>query len=77
MAMAVAALLTFGLPALAESQTPPRTPWKKVDPASDKVVRRVVEGCAAYPVTAEGPAAKLTANAEPPVPDAARPSHGE
>lgn len=43
--------LTFS--ALGQDQAPPRTTWEKADPTSDKVIRWVVEGCAAYPVTVD------------------------
>ena len=38
-------------PAAGDEIAPARTPWKVADPSSEKVVRWVVEGCAAYPVT--------------------------
>lgn len=43
--------------AFGEDEPPPRTPWQKVDPGSEPVVRWVVEGCAAYPVTEDGTSA--------------------
>jgi hypothetical protein len=55
---AAAALLAPSLSALGEDQAPARTAWTKADPASDEVVRWVVEGCAAYPVTADAEQAK-------------------
>ena len=48
--------LAGGLPALAQDEPLPRTPWQKAEPASGETVRWVVEGCAAYPVTMDAEA---------------------
>ena len=52
-ALLVLLLTAAVFPAASDELAPSRTPWKVVDPTSEKVVRWVVEGCAAYPVTEE------------------------
>ena len=63
--MSALVLSLSSLPALAEDTVPERTPWERTDPTSEKVVRWVVEGCAAYPVTVENKPEQLAANADP------------
>lgn len=57
--LATLLLVVQGIPAFADERKPERTPWERAgpasDPTSDKVVRWVVEGCAAYPVTVDAP----------------------
>ncbi len=53
MAIPALSFLALSLPALADEDPLPRTPWQKAAPSPEKPVRWVVEGCAAYPVTAE------------------------
>ncbi|MEZ5933733.1 MAG: hypothetical protein R3F54_17635 [Alphaproteobacteria bacterium] len=51
--IAVTASLALTSFAWGDDRAPARTAWTKADPASGEAVRWVVEGCAAYPVTAE------------------------
>ncbi len=64
---ALAALLLTApyLPAAGDEIAPTRTPWKVADPSSEKVVRWVVEGCAAYPVTEDAAPERSVANITP------------
>ena len=50
-ARSVLTLATPIFPAAGDEVAPSRTPWKVADPSSEKMVRWVIEGCAAYPVT--------------------------
>lgn len=66
--MSVLPLLALTFPTLGDDisakDAPPRTPWQKAAPTSDEGVRWVVEGCAAYPVTAKEPAVKISPGAK-------------
>lgn len=63
-AFSLLVLSVLALPALGDEATPPRTPWKATNPNAEKVVRWVVEGCAAYPVTEDATAEQSTAPAK-------------
>ncbi|MEM7043365.1 MAG: hypothetical protein AAF543_11195 [Pseudomonadota bacterium] len=65
--MVFSLLISFSsiLPALAENEPPPRTPWQKAESATGQTVRWVVEGCAAYPVTVEAAVKAAGATPEP------------
>ncbi|MGI9416366.1 MAG: hypothetical protein ACR2RA_00870, partial [Geminicoccaceae bacterium] len=69
--MSALVLSLSSLPVLGDDAVPERTPWQKPDPNTDadpavgKVVRWVVEGCAAYPVTVESPSEQRVADVEP------------
>ncbi len=52
------------LPVLGDEVAPARTPWKAADPNSEKVVRWVFEGCAAYPVVEDAAPEGLAAGDE-------------
>ncbi len=64
-AFSVLILMALALPTLGDEAAPPRTPWKATDPNSEKVVRWVVEGCAAYPVTEVGAPERSVADITP------------
>ena len=53
LALSVLLLTAAAFPAAGDEIAASRIPWKVADPTSEKVIRWVVEGCAAYPVTEE------------------------